>query len=45
MEILLMLPTRCWSSTEHAYHLQYKNVRPSSVTKLDLVHWEDGTAR
>lgn len=34
---------RLW---EHAYHLQYRNVRPDYVQKLwSLVNWTDVTAR
>ncbi|MFE2532130.1 superoxide dismutase [Streptomyces sp. NPDC059371] len=39
-------PLLVFDAWEHAYYLQYKNVRPDYVTKLwDLVDWEDVTAR
>ncbi|KOT38502.1 superoxide dismutase [Streptomyces caelestis] len=39
-------PLLVFDAWEHAYYLQYKNVRPDYVTKLwDLVHWEDVAAR
>ncbi|MEU9397382.1 superoxide dismutase [Streptomyces sp. NPDC048324] len=39
-------PLLVFDAWEHAYYLQYKNVRPDYVTKLwDLVNWEDVTAR
>ncbi|MFJ9736708.1 superoxide dismutase [Streptomyces sp. NPDC101166] len=35
-------PLLVFDAWEHAYYLQYKNVRPDYVTKLwDLVNWED----
>ncbi|MFJ4844422.1 MULTISPECIES: superoxide dismutase [unclassified Streptomyces] len=39
-------PLLVFDAWEHAYYLQYKNVRPDYVTKLwDLVNWTDVTAR
>ncbi|WP_266394889.1 superoxide dismutase [Streptomyces canus] len=39
-------PLLVFDAWEHAYYLQYKNVRPDYVTKLwDLVDWEDVTTR
>jgi Fe-Mn family superoxide dismutase len=39
-------PLLVFDAWEHAYYLQYKNVRPDYVTKLwDLVNWEDVTSR
>jgi Fe-Mn family superoxide dismutase len=39
-------PLLVFDAWEHAYYLQYKNVRPDYVTKLwDLVDWEDVAAR
>ncbi|MDF3297534.1 superoxide dismutase [Streptomyces tropicalis] len=39
-------PLLVFDAWEHAYYLQYKNVRPDYVTKLwDLVNWEDVAAR
>ncbi|MFI9569521.1 superoxide dismutase [Streptomyces rishiriensis] len=39
-------PLLVFDAWEHAYYLQYKNVRPDYVTKLwDLVNWDDVTAR
>ncbi|TDC76420.1 superoxide dismutase [Streptomyces hainanensis] len=39
-------PLLVFDAWEHAYYLQYKNVRPDYVTKLwDLVNWEDVTGR
>ncbi|MFC0601416.1 superoxide dismutase [Streptomyces palmae] len=39
-------PLLVFDAWEHAYYLQYKNVRPDYVTKLwDLVNWEDVLAR
>ena len=38
-------PLLVFDAWEHAYHLQYRNVRPDYVTKLwDLVNWDDVTA-
>jgi Fe-Mn family superoxide dismutase len=40
------VPLLVFDAWEHAYYLQYKNVRPDYVTKLwDLVDWEDVAAR
>ncbi|WP_329139173.1 superoxide dismutase [Streptomyces sp. NBC_01476] len=39
-------PLLVFDAWEHAYYLQYKNVRPDYVTKLwDLVNWADVQAR
>ncbi|MEU4089297.1 superoxide dismutase [Streptomyces aureus] len=39
-------PLLVFDAWEHAYYLQYKNVRPDYVAKLwDLVDWADVTAR
>ena len=39
-------PLLVFDAWEHAYYLQYKNVRPDYVTKLwDLVDWTDVAAR
>ncbi|MGR6974836.1 superoxide dismutase [Streptomyces cynarae] len=39
-------PLLVFDAWEHAYYLQYRNVRPDYVTKLwDLVNWEDVAAR
>ncbi|MEN3583548.1 superoxide dismutase [Streptomyces sp. ZYX-F-203] len=39
-------PLLVFDAWEHAYYLQYKNVRPDYVTKLwDLVNWEDVAER
>ncbi len=39
-------PVLVFDAWEHAYYLQYKNVRPDYVTKLwDLVNWADVQAR
>ncbi|MEU4097523.1 superoxide dismutase [Streptomyces sp. NPDC026673] len=39
-------PLLVFDAWEHAYYLQYKNVRPDYVTKLwDIVNWNDVTAR
>ncbi|SFF40070.1 superoxide dismutase, Fe-Mn family [Actinacidiphila alni] len=39
-------PLLVFDAWEHAYYLQYKNVRPDYVTKLwDLVNWTDVSAR
>ncbi|KAK1177203.1 superoxide dismutase [Streptomyces sp. NBS 14/10] len=39
-------PLLVFDAWEHAYYLQYKNVRPDYVTKLwDLVNWNDVAAR
>ncbi|CAM3401595.1 superoxide dismutase [Stackebrandtia soli] len=39
-------PLLAFDAWEHAYYLQYRNVRPDYVQKLwDLVNWGDVTAR
>lgn len=39
-------PLLVFDAWEHAYYLQYKNVRPDYVEKLwDLVNWDDVSAR
>ena len=39
-------PLLVFDAWEHAYYLQYKNVRPDYVTKLwDIVNWQDVAAR
>lgn len=39
-------PVLVFDAWEHAYYLQYKNVRPDYVSKLwDIVNWSDVTAR
>lgn len=39
-------PILVFDAWEHAYYLQYRNVRPDYVTKLwDLVNWQDVTRR
>ena len=39
-------PLLVFDAWEHAYYLQYKNVRPDYVQKLwDLVNWNDVAAR
>jgi Fe-Mn family superoxide dismutase len=39
-------PLLVFDAWEHAYYLQYKNVRPDYVTRLwDLVNWPDVAAR
>ena len=39
-------PILVFDSWEHAYYLQYKNVKPDYVTRLwDLINWDDVTAR
>ena len=39
-------PLLVFDAWEHAYYLQYKNVRPDYVNKLwDLVNWTDVTSR
>lgn len=39
-------PVLVFDAWEHAYYLQYKNVRPDYVNKLwDIVNWSDVTAR
>ncbi|MGL4174045.1 MAG: superoxide dismutase [Actinomycetota bacterium] len=40
------VPLLVFDSWEHAYYLQYKNVKPDYVAKLwDLINWDDVTAR
>ena len=39
-------PLLVFDAWEHAYYLQYKNVRPDYVQKLwDLVNWDDVAVR
>lgn len=39
-------PVLVFDSWEHAYYLQYKNVKPDYIAKLwDLVNWDDVAAR
>lgn len=39
-------PVLVFEAWEHAYYLQYKNVRPDYVEKLwDVVNWNDVAAR
>lgn len=39
-------PLLVFDAWEHAYYLQYRNVRPDYVTKLwDLINWNDVNAR
>ncbi|MGW4894541.1 superoxide dismutase [Kitasatospora sp. NPDC004240] len=39
-------PLLAFDAWEHAYYLQYRNVRPDYVTKLwDVVNWQDVSAR
>jgi Fe-Mn family superoxide dismutase len=39
-------PVLVFDSWEHAYYLQYKNVKPDYIAKLwDLVNWDDVSAR
>jgi Fe-Mn family superoxide dismutase len=39
-------PLLAFDAWEHAYYLQYRNVRPDYVTKLwDVVNWNDVSAR
>lgn len=39
-------PLLVFDSWEHAYYLQYKNVKPDYVAKLwDLINWDDVAAR
>ena len=40
------VPLLVFDAWEHAYYLQYRNVRPDYVTRLwDLVNWADVSAR
>jgi len=40
------IPLLVFDAWEHAYYLQYRNVRPDYVTRLwDLVNWADVAAR
>jgi superoxide dismutase, Fe-Mn family len=40
------IPLLVFDAWEHAYYLQYRNVRPDYVSKLwDIVNWADVTAR
>ena len=40
------VPVLVFDAWEHAYYLQYKNVRPDYVNKLwDVVNWNDVSAR
>lgn len=39
-------PLLVFDSWEHAYYLQYKNVKPDYIAKLwDLINWDDVSAR
>jgi len=39
-------PLLAFDAWEHAYYLQYRNVRPDYVTKLwDIVNWADVASR
>lgn len=39
-------PLLVFDAWEHAYYLQYKNLRPDYVSKLwDLINWQDVTSR
>ncbi|MGW6915826.1 superoxide dismutase [Kitasatospora sp. NPDC054939] len=39
-------PLLAFDAWEHAYYLQYRNVRPDYVTRLwDVVNWQDVSAR
>lgn len=41
-----MTPLLCFDAWEHAYYLQYKNVKPDYIEKLwDIVNWNDVSAR
>jgi len=40
------VPLLAFDAWEHAYYLQYRNVRPDYVTRLwDVVNWQDVSAR
>ncbi|KIQ62743.1 superoxide dismutase [Kitasatospora griseola] len=40
------VPLLAFDAWEHAYYLQYKNVRPDYVTRLwDVVNWQDVSTR
>ncbi len=40
------VPLLVFDSWEHAYYLQYKNVKPDYIAKLwDLINWDDVSAR
>ncbi|WKV15941.1 superoxide dismutase [Janibacter limosus] len=41
-----MTPLPAFDAREHAYYLQYKNVKPDYIEKLwDIVNWNDVSAR
>ena len=41
-----MTPLLAFDAWEHAYYLQYKNVKPDYIEKLwDIVNWNDVSAR
>lgn len=40
------VPLLVFDAWEHAYYLQYRNIRPDYVTKLwNLVNWQDVSRR